>query len=63
MYRAGKYAMWLGLALTLLGLFVGFPLMFLDHDDLAMLFLSAVPFGFLFLFSGLVATLLSERPE
>lgn len=61
MYKAGKLAMWLGLALTLVGLLGGFPLMFLDHDDEAMLLLSSVPFGFLFLFSGLVATLLSER--
>jgi len=38
--------------------------MFLDHDDLAKVFLAAVPFGFLFMFSGLVATLLGgDGPE
>lgn len=61
MYKAGKFAVWLGVGLTALGLFVGFPLMFLDYDDLAMRFLTAVPFGFLFLFSGVVATLLSDE--
>jgi hypothetical protein len=58
MHRVGKFAMWLGLALTLIGLLVGFPLLFMDRDDLAMLFLGMVPFGFLFLFSGLVGVLL-----
>ena len=58
MYKAGKFAMWLGLALTLIGLLGGFPLLFLDYDDQAMLLLGAVPFGFLFLFSGLVAVVL-----
>lgn len=62
MHTAGKIALWLGLGLTVVGLLAGFPLLFLDHDDLAMLFLSAVPFGFLFLFSGIVATLLG-KPE
>jgi len=58
LYKVGKFAVWLGVFLTALGLLVGFPLMFMDRDDLAMAFLSAVPFGFLFLFSGVVATLL-----
>ncbi len=64
MYKAGRIAVWFGLFLTALGLLVGFPLMFLDHDDLAKVFLAAVPFGFLFMFSGLVATLLGgDGPE
>lgn len=61
MYKAGKFGVWLGIILTALGLLLGFGLMFAGYDqDLAMLFLSLVPFGFLFLFSGLVATLLSD---
>jgi hypothetical protein len=62
MYKAGKIAVWFGVFLTALGILVGFPLMFLDHDDLAMMFLTAVPWGFLFLFSGLVGTLLGGKP-
>lgn len=57
MHTAGKFAIWLGLLLCVVGLFVGFPLLFLEKQDLAMMFLSAVPFGFLFLFSGLVGVL------
>jgi hypothetical protein len=60
MYKAGRLAVWLGVFLTALGLLVGFPLLFLGHTDHAMKFLTAVPFGFLFLFSGIVATLLSK---
>ena len=63
MYKAGKIALWFGVFLTALSLLLGFPLMFLDYDDLAMLLLTAVPFGFLFLFSGLVATLLGDPPR
>lgn len=62
MYKAGKWAVWFGVLLTAVGLLVGFPLLFLDHDDLAMAFLTAVPWGFLFLFSGLVGTLLGDKP-
>lgn len=52
---------WFGIALTAIGLLVGFGLMFAGVDDYAVLFLGAVPFGFLFLFSGLVGTLLGRR--
>ena len=62
MYKAGKWAVWFGVLLTAVGLLVGFPLLFLEHDDLAMAFLMAVPWGFLFLFSGLVGTLLGGKP-
>lgn len=54
--KAGVVAVWLGFILTLLGLISGFSLLFLEHDELALLFMSAVPFGFLFLFAGLVVT-------
>jgi len=60
MHKAGRFAVWLGVFLTALGLLVGFPLLFMGHTDQAMKFLTAVPFGFLSLFSGIVATLLSK---
>jgi len=60
MHVVGKVGVWIGVILTLLGVSVGFTLLFLDHDGLAMVFLGAVPFGFLFLFSGLVGVLLSH---
>lgn len=61
MHKVGVFSIWFGVFLTALGIFVGFPLMFADLDDMAMVFLSAVPFGFLFLFSGVVATLLGKQ--
>jgi len=60
MHKSGVVAVWVGLILIVFGLVTGFTLLFLDHDDLAMVFMTAVPFGFLFLFGGLVATQLSR---
>lgn len=62
MHRAGVIGVWTGLIMTVFGMVTGFTLLFLDHDDLAMYFMTAVPFGFLFLFGGLVATQLG-RPR
>ena len=62
MHKAGVISIWFGIFLTVVGLFAGFPLMFLDYDDLAVQFLTAVPFGFVITFSGIVATLLG-RPD
>lgn len=61
MHKVGVAAVWLGLGMILFGLVTGFTLLFLDHDNIAMMFMTAVPFGFLFLFGGLVATQLSPR--
>jgi len=60
MHKAGVIAVWLGFFLTILGLLSGFSLMFLDHDDMAMMFMTAAPFGFLFLLGGLVSTQLGQ---
>lgn len=62
MYRAGRFAVWLGIFLTAVGVIGGFGAMFADYDDLAMILLTAVPFGFVILFAGVVSTLLSS-PE
>jgi hypothetical protein len=44
--------------LTVIGLFVGFPMMFMEHP-LAMPVLMVVPFGFVFGFGGLVTVLMT----
>ena len=62
MHKLGVVAVWIGVLMTLFGLVSGFTLLFLDHDDLGMMFMTAVPYGFLFLFGGLVATQLGPRP-
>ncbi|MEB4592798.1 hypothetical protein VSS37_17595 [Candidatus Thiothrix sp. Deng01] len=53
MDRIGRYSFIAGLAITIAGLVFGFGFMFADSDELAKIFLMAVPFGFLLLFAGL----------
>ncbi len=58
MHKMGVFFFWLGLALTVFGLVVGFWRLFAEAPD-AMLYMSAVPVGFVLMFAGLVATQLS----
>ncbi len=58
MHKMGVFFFWLGLALTVFGLVVGFWRLFAGAPD-AMLYMSAVPVGFVLMFAGLVATQLS----
>ena len=58
MHKVGVISVWTGIILTVLGLFVGFPLMFMEHA-LAMPVLMVVPFGFVFGFGGLVTVLMT----
>lgn len=58
MDRLGRYSFIVGLVITIVGLVFGFGFMFADHDELAKLFLMAVPVGFLILFAGLSTVIL-----
>ena len=58
MHKVGVISVWIGIILTVIGLFVGFPLMFMEHA-LAMPVLMVVPFGFVFGFGGLVTVLMT----
>jgi hypothetical protein len=53
MDRIGRYSFIAGLVITVVGLVFGFGFMFADKDELAKMFLMAVPLGFLILFAGL----------
>ncbi len=53
MDRIGRYSFIAGLVITVIGLVFGFGFMFADSDELAKMFLMAVPLGFLLLFAGL----------
>ncbi|MBU0655509.1 MAG: hypothetical protein KJ914_10310 [Gammaproteobacteria bacterium] len=53
MDRIGRYSFIAGLVITIAGLVLGFGFMFADSDELAKMFLMAVPLGFLILFAGL----------
>ena len=57
MHKVGVISVWIGIILTVIGLFVGFPMMFMEYP-LAMPVLMVVPFGFVFGFSGLVIVLM-----
>jgi len=54
----GVYALVAGGVLCVIGLALGFGFMFTGHDDMARLFLAAVPLGFVAGFAGIVMTLL-----
>ena len=58
MDRIGRYSMIAGLIITVVGLVLGFGFMFADSDELAKMFLMAVPLGFLILFAGLSTVVL-----
>jgi hypothetical protein len=58
MHKVGVISVWIGIILTVIGLFVGFPMMFMEHP-LAMPVLMVVPFGFVFGFGGLVTVLMT----
>jgi ABC-type antimicrobial peptide transport system permease subunit len=53
MDRLGRYSLIAGLVITVVGLIFGFYFMFTDSDELAEMFLMAVPLGFLITFAGL----------
>ena len=63
MYRFGRYLLYVGLVLGLIGLFGGFGLMFLGIDAWAKPLIAMIPVGFLLVFTGLVTTLLHSAPQ
>lgn len=58
MDRIGRYSLIAGLIITVVSLVFGFGFMFSGRDELAKMFLMAVPFGFLVLFAGLSTVVL-----
>ena len=58
MDRLGRYSLIAGLVITEVGLIFGFYFMFTDSDELAKMFLMAVPLGFLITFAGLSTIIL-----
>ncbi len=69
MHQLGKVAIYIGIALVVIGLIVGFTTMFMDKDNLAKMFIGLVPIGFILLLTGTVTTQLSaptankDKPE
>ncbi len=65
MQRVGRIAIWIGILLALVGLLLGFGVMFQDGADQAVNLLVLVPIGFMLLMLGTVMTQLSQqdRPD
>ncbi|UOG91698.1 MAG: hypothetical protein L3K52_16120 [Candidatus Thiothrix sulfatifontis] len=62
MDRLGRYSLIIGLVITVVGLIFGFGFMLVDSDELAKMFLLAVPLGFMVTFAGL-ATIVIFSPR
>ena len=62
MRRLGRFAVYLGIILVVLGLVAGFGAMIIDQDSLGIQWLAAVPVGFVVLLAGTVMAQLS-RPN
>ena len=60
MHQVGRVTIYIGIALTVIGMIVGFTAMFMDSDNLAKVFIGLVPIGFVLLLTGTVMTQLSE---
>jgi ABC-type Na+ efflux pump permease subunit len=60
----GKIVAYNGLLITVVGLALGFGLMFQgDNDELAKLFLMSIPFGFVILFAGFTTVIMFSPRE
>ena len=63
MHRAGRVSIYIGIALVLSGLVVGFGAMFMDYDNQAKVLIGLVPIGFVLLLAGTVATQLTPPKD
>ena len=61
MHRAGVYLVWIALALTALGLILGFGGIALGYQDPGLYWLGLVPVGFALLLAGVVMTQLGRK--
>ena len=63
MHKAGKYAVYAGILLTVSGMVIGFTLLFNESENAIIWLGTIIPLGFIILFTGMVTTLLSERND
>ena len=60
MHRFGVIATVAGILLIIAGMLIGFGLLMLDKDDLAIFFLGIIPVGFVITLTGVTTTQLSR---
>ena len=58
--KIGRYLLIVGFVITLIGLVVGFGLMFFGSSEWAKFFLMIVPIGFMVGFAGLTTSLMNS---
>ncbi len=63
MRRVGRYTVYAGIILVILGMIGGFTALFRDADSLAVNLLALVPLGFVVLLVGTVVSQLSGTPD
>ena len=61
--RTGRLAVYTGIAMTTTGLVVGFTAMFMGKQEMAINWLTLVPFGFVVMLAGTVAAQLGKRSD
>ena len=63
MHRLGRITTWLGIILASVGVIAGFSLLAANQQAVAKFFLMLTPIGFILLLTGLVTTLMVDKPE
>jgi uncharacterized membrane protein len=62
--RLGQIVFFIGLFMSVVGIIFGFWFMFHDNDNLAIIFLVAVPTGFMLMFTGMATSVMfSSRDD
>jgi len=59
----GRLVVYIGIAMTTVGLVVGFTAMFMGKQEMTINWLSLVPFGFVVMLAGTVASQLGRRRD
>ena len=63
MHKAGKYAVIAGILLIVVGMVIGFTLLFKEGENAIIWLGTIIPVGFLILLTGTVTSLLSNNDD
>ncbi len=63
MHKAGRFAVIAGILLIVIGMVIGFTLLFKEGEKAIIWLGTIIPLGFIVLLTGMVTTLLSERND
>ncbi|MDH5371051.1 MAG: hypothetical protein OEW99_13575 [Gammaproteobacteria bacterium] len=63
MHKAGRFAVIAGILLIVIGMVIGFTLLFKENENAIIWLGTIIPLGFIVLLTGMVTTLLSQRSD